>query len=73
MYKRQDNIIFPPCFYSSILYGDVNNDGNINIQDVILSVNIILGSNTYNESADINTDGFIDVLDIINIVNLILN
>ena len=68
-----DNIIFPPSFYSSILYGDVNNDGNINIQDVILSVNIILGSNTYNESADINTDGFIDVLDIINIVNLILN
>ena len=49
------------------------NDGNINIQDVILSVNIILGSNTYNETADINTDGFIDVLDIINIVNLILN
>ena len=47
--------------------------GNINIQDVILSVNIILGSNTYNESADINADGFIDVLDIINIVNLILN
>ena len=68
-----DNIIFPPAYYSSILYGDINNDGNINIQDVILSVNIILDSLTYNEAADINMDGTIDVLDVINIVNLILN
>tara|TARA_Y100001970_G_scaffold91791_1_gene115811 strand:+ start:111 stop:3098 length:2988 start_codon:yes stop_codon:yes gene_type:complete len=68
-----DNIIFPPSYYSSILYGDINNDGNINIQDVILSVNIILDSLAYNEAADINMDGTIDVLDVINIVNLILN
>ena len=68
-----DNIIFPPSYYSSVLYGDVNDDGNINIQDVILTVNIILDSLSYNESADINMDGFIDVLDVINIVNIILN
>ena len=68
-----DNIIFPPSYYSSILYGDVNDDGNINIQDVILTVNIILDSLSYNESADLNIDGSIDVLDVINIVNIILN
>ncbi len=68
-----DNIVFPPSYYSSVLYGDVNDDGNINIQDVILTVNIILDSLTYNDAADLNTDGVVDVLDVINIVNLILN
>ena len=68
-----DNIMFPPSYYSSILYGDVNDDGNINIQDVILTVNIILDSLSYNEAADLNIDGSIDVLDVINIVNIILN
>tara|TARA_Y100000739_G_C20575630_1_gene450103 strand:+ start:17 stop:685 length:669 start_codon:yes stop_codon:yes gene_type:complete len=70
---RIDNIIFPPSYFSSIIYGDINNDGSINIQDVILTVNIILDSLLYNESADINMDGNIDVLDVINIVNIILN
>ena len=67
-----DNIIFPPSFYASILFGDVNDDGNINIQDVILTVNIILDSLNYNQAADLNEDGNIDVLDVISIVNLIL-
>jgi len=67
-----DNISFPPCYYSSILYGDVNNDSNINIQDVILSVNIVLGNLEFNEAADVNLDSTIDVLDIIIIVNMIL-
>ena len=67
-----DNIIFPPTFYNSILYGDVNSDGNINIQDVISTVNIILSTSSYIESADINGDGSIDVIDVIGIVNLIL-
>ena len=70
---RIDNIIFPPSYFSSIIYGDINNDGNINIQDVIITVNMILDSLLYNETADINLDGNIDVLDVINIVNIILN
>ena len=52
--------------------GDVNNDGNINIQDVISTVNIILNSTSYIEAADINGDSSIDVIDVIGIVNLIL-
>ena len=50
----------------------MNDDGNINIQDVIITVNIILDSLGYNQAADINGDGTIDVLDVIGIVNLIL-
>ena len=53
------------------ILGDVNQDSNINIQDVILVVNLVL-SNEYNPLADINSDQNIDVLDIVSIVNIIL-
>ena len=62
------------CASSSML-GDTNGDGTLNILDVILLVNIILGGNPSNgeiEVADINFDGQLNVLDIISLVNLIL-
>ncbi|NQU66336.1 MAG: hypothetical protein HQ510_00200 [Candidatus Marinimicrobia bacterium] len=57
--------------------GDVNNDGEVNILDVITVVNIILGINdTPTEyqlwAADINSDGAVDILDTVIIVNVIL-
>ena len=58
------------CPITSIL-GDVNSDGEINILDVVLTVNIIL-STEYNEIADLNSDGNVDVLDIVIIINIIL-
>ena len=51
--------------------GDVNNDGEINVLDVVLSVSIVL-DNGYDPYADLNGDGSINVLDIVQIVNLIL-
>ncbi len=53
------------------MLGDVNSDGSINIQDIILSVNLIL-SDEYSSAADLNFDNSIDVLDIVQILNLIL-
>ena len=50
----------------------MNDDSNINIQDVILSVNIVLGNLEFIEAADVNMDSTVDVLDIILIVNMIL-
>ena len=52
--------------------GDVNGDLTVNIQDVILTVNIVIQNLDYNEQADINNDSVIDVLDIVQIVNIIL-
>ncbi len=52
--------------------GDVNQDGSVNILDVVMTVNIIL-SGGYNSLADFNNDGAVDVLDIVQLVNLILN
>jgi len=51
-------------------------DGMINVQDIILMVNIALGSNPSSEefeAADLNDDGVIDVIDIVQLVNIILN
>ena len=51
--------------------GDINNDFNIDILDVIQLVDMIL--NDINENfADINNDQNIDILDVIQLVNIIL-
>ena len=52
--------------------GDVNGDSQINIQDIIITVNLTLNSE-YNSSADLNLDGSINILDVVQIINIILN
>ena len=54
------------------ILGDLNGDGIINVLDVIITVNIILGTQPYNQLGDINGDGGINILDIVSIVNIIL-
>lgn len=59
-----------------LLLGDVNGDGAVNVSDVILVVNNILGIDSelfHFENADINADGKIDVSDAVGITNIILN
>ena len=58
---------------NTILLGDINSDGIINILDIIMTVNIILGTSSFNEAGDMNADGVIDILDIVSLVNLILS
>ena len=56
--------------------GDLNNDGELNVLDIILIVNIILyGSDDECELilSDLNNDANIDVLDIVLIINFILD
>ena len=56
----------------NISIGDINEDQIVNILDVILSINIILGNADYNELSDLNFDNSIDVLDVVLLVNIIL-
>ena len=58
-------------FINNGFLGDLNDDGNINIQDIILVINLVL-DDSYNSLADLNSDQSVDVLDIVQIVNLIL-
>ena len=54
------------------IQGDLNGDGMINIQDLIILVNMIL-ANEYSTIADLNEDGVVNILDIIIYVNIILS
>ena len=53
--------------------GDLNLDGMIDVLDVILVVNMVLGIDDTIGFADVNSDSTINILDIIYIVNIILN
>ena len=55
------------------LVGDVNIDGQINVQDVVLLINILIGNANPNNEADINQDNEINILDAVILVGLILN
>ena len=56
--------------------GDVNQDGIIDVLDLVKIVSIILGnyvpSNLEYSLSDLNGDNVVDVLDIVAIVNVIL-
>ena len=53
------------------LLGDVNDDGQINVIDVVSLVNVVLSAG-YDECMDINDDGAVNVVDIVGLVNLVL-
>tara|TARA_B110000116_G_scaffold268936_1_gene283926 strand:- start:315 stop:1310 length:996 start_codon:yes stop_codon:yes gene_type:complete len=55
------------------ILGDINEDVSVNILDVILIINIILGIDEVNELADLNYDNDINILDVVQIVNIILS
>ena len=61
------SFIYNQCF------GDVNNDSNVDIQDIVTIINTIVYNNNIDLAlADVNDDGSIDVLDVISVVNIIL-
>ena len=57
--------------------GDVNLDEFVNILDVVMLINFVLGSDNPNNSetiaGDYNNDGYLNVQDIVLIINLILD
>ena len=56
-----------------ILQGDINNDGIINVIDIVAIVNLILDENSeYNPLADLNSDFIMNVIDIVALINIIL-
>ena len=55
------------------LLGDTNGDSSINVLDVIIMVNMVLGEIDIDlNTADINGDGLINVSDIVLLINVIL-
>ena len=58
-------------YINCLISGDVNNDEEVNVLDVVQVVNCIL-DNSCSGCDDINMDGNIDVLDIVSLVNIII-
>ena len=72
-YKSSTTIDFNVKAY---VPADVNNDGSINVTDVVATASYILGLDTKKfifEAADMNKDGVINVTDIVGIASIILN
>lgn len=76
-YKCQDFVVTAEIKKNTNIYtpGDVNNDGGIDNQDVVGTVELALNRTTtaIPEAADINKDGSIDNQDVVGVVALALN
>mgnify|MGYP001387021865 CR=1 FL=1 len=59
-------------FESCINNGDMNEDGDINIADIVSIVQLILNESEYNCTADINDDGLTNILDAVQLVQEVL-
>jgi len=66
----------PHSFWVLYLTGDVNDDGNLDVLDIVNIVNFILGYSVPNDlqfiAADLSGDDVLNVLDIIQLLNLII-
>ena len=56
----------------STLKGDVNGDGEVNIADINVIIDMILSSG-FNPSGDVNGDGEVNIADINAVIDIILN
>ena len=83
-YNINGNEICPPypsCMDTGILgdqncielLGDLNDDGSLNVLDIVIIANIILDSTNNLFEADINQDGVVNILDLVNLITLILD
>jgi len=76
IYNETGENHFETITIGSVLQGDVNSDTIVNILDVVMLVNFVLGSDspegTEFNAADYNQDGILNILDVVSIVNIIL-
>ena len=57
----------------NLVMGDINNDGGINVLDVVSLVYFILNAEILElPTADLNSDGNINVLDVVRLVSIVL-
>ncbi len=62
-------------YIPQILVGDVNDDGELSVVDIMLLVDIILNGRTDvdDKVADVNNDGAVNVADVMKLADIILN
>ena len=73
VFHNYDNKNYIFNVYKNQILGDVNNDETLNVLDVVILVNVILGNSEESSNADVNLDGTINILDVVTLINLILS
>lgn len=71
----QFELLLDDFSFTGGLKGDVNSDGSVDISDVVLMVNYILGNDSSAnvlQNGDMNDDQRVDISDVVAIVNIIL-
>ena len=57
----------------TVLEGDVNHDGEVNIADINTLIDIVLAGSTDNPDADVNHDGEVNIADINTLIDIVLS
>jgi len=63
-------IYFYPLWKRSMLYGDVNNDGVVNIEDIVIvakAYGSYPGHPRWNETADVDKNGIVNIIDAVRV------
>jgi len=60
-------------YFNNHLNGDMNDDNALNILDVVIIVQMILGNQEVNLNGDMNSDGGLNIQDIILLMNIIID
>ena len=68
-----DTLIERAYFHDGFILGDLNEDGNIDVLDVVGLVNQILNGSGMNPMGDMNGDGENDILDVVILAGIILS
>ena len=56
----------------SLMVGDANSDGKVDVSDVVFVVDRILSDESYMGSCDVNYDGSVDISDVVALVNKLI-
>ena len=73
-YAHIDGGTSNPGYLSELVLGDVNGDGNIDVEDVTTLINAVLNGISLNPAAaDVNGDNLIDVIDVTTLIARVLS
>ena len=71
-----DDVIILGMVAFNGVYGDLNGDGIVSVEDIVLVIDFVLGRIEFNQiqriAADLDGDNDVDIMDIIRMVNIIL-